>query len=305
MAREGTMRVRSSRTALSLGVIAVAGALALTGCVDSDAPGADPTDEVEEFEPVPYDEGTTMADLAAAGTITIGTKFDQPLFGLVGPDGTPEGFDVEIGKIIAMNLGIDEADIQWTETVSANREPFIQSGEVDIVIATYTINDKRKEVISFAGPYYEAGQDILVAAGNPEGITGPDWFTENPGATVCTVSGSTSLANISEYTSNILEAAGYSECLEPLRTGAAVAVTTDNVILAGLAYNNEGEFEVLGDPFTAEPYGIGLAIDDTEFRMWINDVLEQAYEDGSWAAAWDATAGAVLPLPDPPAVDRY
>jgi len=289
---------------MSIGALAIVGALALSGCVDSDAPETAPTDEVE-FEAVPFDEGTTMAELRDAGTITIGTKFTQPLFGLEGPDGKPEGFDVEIGKIIAKHLGIDEDAIEWTNTVSANREPFLQSGEVDLVIATYTINDTRKQVVSFAGPYYEAGQDILVAAGNPEGITGVEWFEENPDATVCTVSGSTSLVNIQEYTTNVLEAADYADCLEPLRTGAAVAVTTDNVILAGLAAQNEGEFEVLGETFTAEPYGIGLALDDTEFRTWINDVLEASYEDGSWAAAWDATAGTVLELPDPPAVDRY
>jgi glutamate transport system substrate-binding protein len=298
------MRVRSSRTALSLGAIALAGALALTGCVDSADPGGEP-EPTEEFTPVPYEDGTTMADLAAAGEITIGTKFAQPLFGLEGPDGKPVGFDVEIGKIIALHLGIDEDSITWVNTVSANREPFIQSGEVDIVIATYTINDKRKEVVSFAGPYYEAGQDILVAAGNPEGIDGPEWFTDNPDATVCTVSGSTSLTNILEYTSNVLEAADYADCLEPIRTGAAVAVTTDNVILAGLADQNAGEFEVVNNPFTAEPYGIGLPLEDTEFRMWLNDVLEASYEDGSWAAAWESTAGAVLDLPEPPAVDRY
>lgn len=305
MAMEETMRIRNSRTALGLGALAVVGALALTGCVDSDAPETDPTEGMEEFEPVPFEDGTTMAELADAGTITIGTKFDQPLFGLVGPDGTPEGFDVEIGKIIAMNLGIDEGDIVWIETQSANREPFIQSGDVDIVIATYTINDTRKEVVSFAGPYYEAGQDILVPVGNPEGITGPEWFTENPDQTVCTVSGSTSLRNIQEYTTNVLEAGGYGDCLEPIRNGQAVALTTDNVILSGLAFNNDGEFELLNAPFTQEPYGIGLALEDTEFRNWINDVLEQAYEDGSWAAAWEATAGQVLDLPDPPAVDRY
>lgn len=296
------MRVR---TALSIGALSIVGALALSGCVDSAAPGGESTTPVEEFTPVPYEDGTTMADLAAAGEITIGTKFTQPLFGLEGPDGVPVGFDVEIGKLIAKNLGIDEADINWVNTVSANREPFIQSGEVDIVIATYTINDTRKQVISFAGPYYVAGQDILVAAGNPEGIDGPEWFTDNPDATVCTVSGSTSLTNIQEYTSNVLAAADYADCLEPIRTGQAVAVTTDNVILAGLADQNAGEFEVVGNPFTEEPYGIGLTLDDTEFRMWINDVLEQAYEDGSWAAAWEATAGAVLDLPEPPAVDRY
>jgi len=296
------MRVR---TAMSIGALAVAGALVLSGCVDSSAPGGEATEPTEEFTPVPYEDGTTMADLAAAGEITIGTKYAQPLFGLEGPDGIPVGFDVEIGKIIARHLGIDEDSINWVNTVSANREPFIQSGEVDIVIATYTINDKRKEVVSFAGPYYEAGQDILVAADNPEGIDGPEWFTDNPDATVCTVSGSTSLTNIQEYTSNVLEAADYADCLEPIRTGEAVAVTTDNVILAGLADQNAGEFEVVNNPFTAEPYGIGLPLDDTEFRMWLNDVLEASYEDGSWAAAWESTAGAVLDLPEPPAVDRY
>jgi glutamate transport system substrate-binding protein len=291
---------------LMISAMAVTAALALSGCADSEAPSgeAEPS-PAPTSEKVPYEDGTTMAALAEAGTITIGTKFTQPLFGLAGPDGTPEGFDIEIGKIIAGQLDIAPENIEWVETVSANREPFIQSGQVDLVIATYTINDKRKEVVSFAGPYYEAGQDILVAAGNPEGIDGPEWFKDNPDATVCTVSGSTSLTNIQAYTTNILEATDYADCLEPIRTGTAVAVTTDNVILAGLADQNAGEFEVVNAPFTQEPYGIGLALDDDAFRDWINDVLEQSFEDGSWAAAWESTAGKVLDLPDPPAVDRY
>ena len=85
-----------------------------------------------------------MAKLASAGKITIGTKFDQPLFGQKGLDGKPVGFDVEIGKLIAAKLGIPADKIEWVETVSANREPFIKQGKVDIVVATYTINDKRK-----------------------------------------------------------------------------------------------------------------------------------------------------------------
>jgi glutamate transport system substrate-binding protein len=283
-----------------ISAIAAAGMLALAGCTDSGSP------EVEETAPaqeeVEFAEGTTMADLNAAGAITIGTKFDQPLFGQVDADGVPQGFDVEIAKIIASKLGIPESGITWTETVSANREPFIQSGEVDIVVATYTINDKRKEVVSFAGPYYNAGQDILVLAGNPEGIEGPEDVEGKP---VCTVAGSTSEANIKEYTDQVTSLGGYAECLPLLSSGQVVAVTTDNVILAGLAANSNGEFEVVGNPFTEEPYGIGLALDDTDFRMFINDVLEESFEDGSWADAWERTAGAELPLPDPPTVDRY
>jgi len=283
---------------LMISALAVSAVIALAGCTDSGAP----TPGTEVDEEISFDAGTTMADLNEAGTITIGTKFDQPLFGLAGPDGTPEGFDIEIGKLIAAKLGIPADKIVWKEAISANREPFIQSGDVDLVIATYTINDDRKKIVSFAGPYYEAGQDILVLAGNPEGITGPE---DLEGKKVCTVTGSTSEDNILEYGADVLPAAGYSECLEPLRTGAVVAVTTDNVILAGIADQNEGEFEVVNAPFTQEPYGIGLALDDTDFRDFINDVLEESYEDGTWEAAWEATAGKVLDLPTPPAVDRY
>jgi glutamate transport system substrate-binding protein len=284
---------------LMISAIAAAGLLALTGCVDSGAPAPEESAPVEEVE---FEAGTTMARLNEAGAITVGTKFDQPLFGQVDASGDPQGFDVEIAKIIAAKLGIPESGITWTETVSSNREPFIQSGEVDIVVATYTINDARKEVISFAGPYYNAGQDILVLAGNPEGITGPEDLAGKP---VCTVAGSTSETNIMEYTDQVTSLAGYSECLPLVSSGQVVALTTDNVILAGLAANSGGEFEVVGNPFTEEPYGIGLAKDDTDFRMFINDVLEEAFADGSWAAAWESTAGTVLPLPDPPTVDRY
>ncbi|HEV7956154.1 MAG: transporter substrate-binding protein [Microbacteriaceae bacterium] len=286
---------------LVVSAIAVVGVLGLSACTDSEQAAPEP----EVQEEVEFEAGTTMAELNEAGTIKIGTKFDQPLFGLVGPDGTPVGFDVEIGKLIAAELGIAPEDIEWTEAVSANREPFIQNGDVDLVIATYTINDTRKEVVSFAGPYYIAGQDLLVPADNPNGIEGPEYFQENPDAVVCTVSGSTSEKNIQEYTTNIIAAAGYSDCLEPVRTGAADALTTDNVILAGLADASDGEFIVLGNPFTQEPYGIGLALEDTEFRDFINDVLEEAYDSGAWAEAWEATAGVVLDTPEPPSVDRY
>jgi glutamate transport system substrate-binding protein len=288
------------RTRIPLIALAAASALALSACASgTDAGGEETT--APEVEEVTFEEGTTMAELAEAGTITIGTKFDQPLFGLMGPSGTPEGFDVEIGKIIAAQLGIAEDGIEWVESVSANREPFIQNGEVDIVIATYTINDKRKEVVSFAGPYYMAGQSILVLADNEDIETEDDLV----GQPVCSVTGSTPAANLEALGAEVLLTDTYSNCLGPLRDGTVVAVSTDNVILAGLAAQNEGEFKVVGEPFTEEPYGIGLALEDTEFRNWINDVLEASYEDGSYEAAWEATAGTVLPFIEPPAVDRY
>lgn len=286
-------------------VIGAVGALALTACASGspgDADGGGDTSSAP-VEDVTFDEGTTMAELNEAGKITIGTKYDQPLFGLMNPTTQePEGFDVEIAKLIAAELGLSADQIEWKEAVSANREPFIENGEVDIIVATYTINDERKQVIDFAGPYYEAGQDLLVLSGNPDGIEGVE---DVEGQKVCSVTGSTSEQNLKDAGAEVLATDTYSNCLEPLRSGEVVAVSTDNVILAGLAAQNEGEFEVLDNPFTEEPYGIGLAQGDDDFRTFINDTLEAAYEDGSWAEAWESTAGTVLSTPEPPTVDRY
>ncbi|KQS54143.1 ABC transporter substrate-binding protein [Geodermatophilus sp. Leaf369] len=287
---------------------AAAFGVVLTGC-SSEAgqqaeEAADATVEVEQD--VDFEAGTTMAELADAGTITIGTKYDQPGFGLLNPSGVPEGFDVQIGTLIAAQLGIAPEDIEFVETVSANRESFIQNGQVDLVIATYTINDTRKELVDFAGPYYEAGQDIMVAAGNPEGIAGPD---DLAGLNVCSVEGSTPAENIrTNYPEAQLTLFDvYSKCADALTNGQVDAVTTDNVILTGLVAGNPEGFELVGNPFTEEPYGIGLELGDTEFRDFINDTLEASFEDGSWAAAWDATAGQITgtEAPEPPAVDRY
>ncbi len=271
--------------------------LALAACGGDDDAGTEAKDDAE------FKAGTTMAKLADKGSITIGTKFDQPLFGLKGPSGEPEGFDVEIGKIIAEALGIEDDKIKWVESVSANREPFIQDGKVDIVVATYTINDERKEIVDFAGPYFVAGQTILVKKDNTD-ITGPD---DLAGKTVCSVEGSTPAANIEEnYPEAKLELTdAYSNCLEPLRNDQVDAITTDNVILAGFVDQSDGEFMLVGEPFTEEPYGIGLKKGDKAFRTFINDTLEASFEDGSWAEAWEETAGAVLDTPEPPTVDRY
>jgi glutamate transport system substrate-binding protein len=256
---------------------------------------------------VQFDAGTTMAELNAAGAITIGTKFDQPGFGLLNPTTkAPEGFDVEMGKLIAAKLGIPADGITWTETVSANRESFIQNGQVDLVVATYTINDKRKEVVDFAGPYYEAGQDIMVAKGNPEKIEGPD---DLAGKNVCSVEGSTPAENIrTKYPQAQLTLFDvYSKCADALTNGQVDAVTTDNVILTGLVAGNPDGFQLVGNPFTKEPYGIGLAKGDDAFRAFINDTLQESFDDGSWADAWDATAGAIsgTEAPKPPTIDRY
>ena len=280
------MRLR--RTAVAV----IAAAFALSAC------GGDGDDAGTTTEDSPsFASGTTMARLADAGKITIGTKFDQPGFGFKGLEDAPEGFDVEIAKIIAGKLGIEPDQIVWTETVSAVREEFISTGKVDMIVATYTINDKRKERVTFAGPYYTAGQQIMVKSDNST-ITGPDSLKANPTQKVCSVTGSTPAENIKQYLgapNQLVTLPKYEDCEAALRNGTdgVAAMTTDNVILLGFVSESDGAYKLVGQQFTEEPYGIGIKKGDTAFCDFINTTLKEASDSGEYKKAWDSTAGKV------------
>ncbi|MCW2605319.1 MAG: extracellular solute-binding protein family 3 [Frankiales bacterium] len=285
------------RFALRTAATAAALALALAGCGDdgddlagNDA-GAKPT----------FAAGSTMARIQEAGTLKVGTKFDQPLYGEKQLSGDVEGFDVEIARIIADELGVEPA---FQEAVSKNREPFLQNGTVDIVVATYTINDKRKQVVDFAGPYYVTGQSLMVKKGDTT-IKSKD---DLAGKTVCSVEGSTPAERIKTEApqAKVILFDTYGKCAEAVTNDQADAVTTDEAILLGLVSKTPDAFEVVGEQFSEEPYGVGLKKDDQQFRDFLNDTLEKAFEDGRWEKALDKTVGTVQDdLPKPPSVDRY
>jgi glutamate transport system substrate-binding protein len=292
------MQFRRTALVAALSVVALTAAACGDDAEDS---AAEPTvAEAPEFE-----EGTTMAELAEAGSITIGTKFDQPGFGLENLEGEVEGFDVEVAKIIAGALGIAPEDITFEQTPSAVREEVLEGGEVDMVVATYTINDARKERITFAGPYYTAGQQIMVASDNDD-ITGPDSLKENPDAKVCSVTGSTPSEQIKEYLASpdqLVLFDEYSQCADSLSNGQVDAVTTDNVILLGFVSESDGAFKLVGEQFTEEPYGIGIAKGDVAFCEFINETLQE--NEDAYIEAWESTAGQIegtqtpeLPEPD-------
>ena len=233
--------------------------------------------------------GSGIVGKAAGGKLTFGVKADQPGLGLQ-TGSTYAGFDIEISKIIAKGLGVPESGITWKTTVSANREAYIQQGQVDVVVATYTINDTRKQKVNFAGPYYIAGQDLLVPVNST--ITGPESLA---GKKVCSVSGSTPAKRIqTDYKSAQLQQFdSYSKCVTALAGGRVDAVTTDDIILAGYASQEQyaGKFKVVGKPFSTEPYGIGVKKEDTAGCNKINDILKAAAADGSYKKAWDDTIG--------------
>jgi len=162
-----------------------------------------------------------------------------------------------------------------------------------MVVATYTINDERKERITFAGPYYTAGQMLMVAA-DDDTITGPEDLKENPDAKVCSVTGSTPSENIKQYLASenqLVLFDVYDKCADALEQGQVQVVTTDNVILAGFVSESEDKFKLVGEQFTEEPYGIGIKKGDVEFCEFINKTL--ADNKDAYQKAWESTAGKV------------
>ena len=229
------------------------------------------------------------ANASAGGPVTIGIKFDQPGLGQqVGND--YQGFDVSVARYVAKDLGYTQ--VNFKEAPSAQRETLIQSGQVKMIFATYSITDDRKQKVSFAGPYFVAGQDLLVESDDTS-ITGPDSLN---GKKLCSVTGSTSAKNVQTKFANDVQLQQYdtySKCVEALNSGRIDAVTTDDVILAGFAAQPQyqGKLKVVGKPFSTENYGVGIMKGDTALCTKINDSITKMISDGSWQKALDDTVG--------------
>jgi len=284
--------------------IAEAGLLlasALTACGEAgDDDGKTVDVDVKENAADQFEDGTRMKELAESGDITIGVKYDQPGIGFKGAtDDAPSGFDPEMAKILAASLGIAPEDITWKETISDNREPFLESGEVDLVLASYSITDERRAVVGQAGPYYVTGQQLLVPTDSDI-----DSLDDVKGTEVCSVTGSTSLDNIAAEGATPRGFDTYSECVDQVLDGSVDAMTTDGAILLGYAAEHPDELKVVVEPFSEERYGVGYSLDHPEMCQWINDTLTEAFDDGQWAEAFDITLGeAGVDAPEQPELD--
>ncbi|MDT0347307.1 glutamate ABC transporter substrate-binding protein [Streptomyces litchfieldiae] len=234
--------------------------------------------------------GDDEGDGDNADGITIGIKFDQPGLGLRDGNNEYSGFDVDVATYIAGELGYEPDQITWREAPSPDRENLLRRGDVDMIVATYSINEEREEQVDFAGPYFLAHQDLLVRADYEV----PDVEAIND-MTLCSVVGSTSAQNVQEDfapNARLQEFPTYSECLNGLEGGAIDALTTDDSILAGYAAQEEHQdkFKLAELDLSDEYYGVGLPKDSDRLED-VNAAIEQMVEDGSWAQAVEDNFG--------------
>ncbi len=231
--------------------------------------------------------GGTAAGGGAGQSVKVGIKFDQPGLGLK-EGATYTGFDVDVANYIAKELNFTP---EFVEAVSSQRETLISTGQVKYIVGTYSITDSRKEKVSFAGPYFIAGQDLLVRT-DETAITGPETLK---GKKLCSVKGSTSASNLqTKYPGiNLQEYNTYTLCVDALKAGSVDALTTDNTILAGYAAQdaNKGKLKVVGTTFSTENYGVGLKKGDTAFCQQVTDALKKFISSGEWQKSVDKYLG--------------
>lgn len=294
------MRLRKAFAATAVSLIAATGLVACGDAGDDSKDGVDveaKSDCDDKFE-----AGSRMAEIAEAGKINVGHKDDQPGLGFEGAtDDRPSGFDIEVAKLLVADLCIDPEsdDVNWEVTISDNREPFLEQGKVDLVLASYSITDERRLKVGQAGPYMVTGQQLLVKADSDV-----ESIDDLKGKEVCSVTGSTSIERIDEKGAKGVGFDSYSECVAKVLDGTVEGMSTDGTILAGFAAENEGQLKVVGDAFSEENIGVGYSKAEPEMCEWINGVLTESFENGAWAKAFEITLGpSGVDTPEPPALD--
>lgn len=231
----------------------------------------------------------TIERIKERGKLIAGVKYDTKLFGLKDPaSGNVEGFDIDIAKALAKQILGDETKVELKEVTSKTRIPMLQNGDIDIIIATMTITDERKEQVDFSDVYFEAGQSLLVK--NDSAITGLESLS---GVKVLAVKGSTSAQNIREKApdAEVLEFDNYQDAFTALKAGKGEALTTDNIILIGMQ-QTDNSFQLVGGNFTSEPYGMAIRKGDTAFVEEVNTLLKSLKDSGEYDSLHEKWLGA-------------
>lgn len=223
----------------------------------------------------------TSGSVSGRDTLVIGVSDDKPGLSSRGDGGAYQGFDIDVARDIARRLGARKVVLK--PIASARRESALGGGEVDLIVASYSITQERKTKVTFAGPYYVAHQDILVRAGD----TTVRGARDLSGRRLCQVSGSVSWSRVTkglQVPARLVGAPSYGACLNDLTSGTVDAISTDDLILAGFAAQRRGQVRFVNSPFSDEKYGVGLPPGDIRGCEDVNQAITRMYQDGTAAA---------------------
>lgn len=224
------------------------------------------------------DNTDALDKIVQRGKIIVGTKFDTKPFGYMDEREELKGFDIDLARYIAKSILGDENKVLFKQVTPSNRILALNSGEVDMIIATMTITNQRRQIIDFSIPYYIAGQAVLVPQNSK--ITS---MSDLNGKRVIIIFGSTAEKNLRLIApdANILGFKTYTSGYSALKQGRADAMTSDDTILMGFAAA-DSSVKLLPKRYTKEPYAIGFKKDKTSIKLEdkVNSILENMRRDG-------------------------
>lgn len=228
------------------------------------------------------DAQATLDVVKRRGKLMAGVKTDFPPFGTIDASGHNVGFDVDVAHEFAKALFNDPARVELVAVTSGNRIPFLQSGKIDIIIATVTITDERRQVVEFSDPYFMSGSLLLV----PKTST-VKGLEDMAGKTVAVVQGAVQDKDVEmlQPKANRLKFGKVSEAVLAVKGGRADAYVHDDVVVLALAKENP-DLKAVGRPFMPRPYGIAVRKGDTEFIQWVNAQLTRIHRDGTYDRLW-------------------
>lgn len=314
-----------NRLRLALIAAATAASLALAGCtsgaddlgtvVSASTPTPTPTattpaapattdcspSAVTSYAPTGVTDSTRLAEIRQNGSLRVGVSADTLLMSSRNPlTGEIEGFDVDIAREIARAILGDPEAITFVVITSAQRLPALtgdaSAPQVDMVARTLTMTCDRWSSIAFSSEYYDAGLKVLVSESND--ATSIDGLA---GQSVCVPRGTTTQSRIeNEYPDvEVVAADTHTQCLAQFQEGTVDAIAGDDTILAGFVAQDPYA-EVIGDPLSSEPYGLGMPSDDSDYVRFVNAALEGIRADGRWQSIYDRWLGE-LGAASPPA----
>jgi ABC-type amino acid transport substrate-binding protein len=247
---------------------------------------------------------TWASKIKQAGTLRFGGVQTSNLFSLLNEkDGKIRGFDAGLAQLLTRYILGDGAKYQFTQVTSSTREQVLINGQVDMVLATYSITPARAEKISFAGPYYTSQAGVLVKANN-KAIQS---YSDLAGKKVATQAGSTGPVILAQYAPKgvVQEFQTHQEAIDALRQGRVDAYVTDYTLLLNTLSLGTGDAKLAGAPFgTQDPYGVGLP-KGSDGVAFINAFLKKLEADGTWAKLWTVSIGqrtGSTTAPTPPAL---
>ena len=252
----------------------------------------------------------TLEKIKSSGTLTIGTRTGSPPFAYINKNNEWVGFSIDLVDVL-IKPEIEKAvgksiKIEKKESTPQTRIPLLTSNSVDLIAETMTDTPQRREQVDFSLTFFYTGAQFLVKKGSP--IKG---VNDIAGKRIASQQGSTNAKIIREKypQAQLREFPDQPAAFQALAQGQVDAYTNDGIQLAGLKAKapNPGDWEVVGDFYSEEPYGMAMRKGDAKFKAAVDAGVRKGFESGKYFDVYDKWFGpkGEVPYPMTPQVKAY